>query len=378
MLIIWIALGACIEKFNPNIMREGKTYLVVDGSISNKGGPYEVKLSVSSPIQSPEFIPYPNARLTIIEENGLSETLTETAPGIYTTSENGMQGIIGRKYKLIINTPDEKEYESAYQLLREPVEIERVYAESRIIQTENDYYPDYGVQFYVDTELAESDTNYLLWQLYGTYKYQTDFLIRFIYDNHQLDVFPRSDSLQTCYGKDNISSLFTMDTEGLVPPRIDRFPLNFVNTTTRKLSMRYSLLAKQMTLNKESFMFYSELKDIVGQHGSLYSQQPYQLRGNVFNKANPDEVVLGYFLVCGEAEQRVFIDRPADLLFHYDICTLNEADYWAYAELYLSVPALWPLYVTTDGNQGRAVPNQDCVDCRRMGGTVVKPDYWED
>jgi hypothetical protein len=378
LLIILVGLNACVEEFNPVIRSNSNSFLVVDGLISNKPGPYEVKLSLSSPIQSPQFIPYSNAEVTLIEKDGNTETLTETEPGVYHTAENGMQGEIGKKYKIIITTADDEIYESEYQLLREPVGIEKVYAESQINQTEDDYNPDYGVQFFVDTELAKSDTNFLLWRLYGEYKYETDFKTWFVYENHQLSAFSNSDSIHVCYVKDNISSLFTMSTEDLAKPKIDRLPLNFVYTSSRKLSIRYSLLVKQMTLDRESFIFYSELKDIIAQQESLYAEQPYQIRGNVFNINQPDEVVLGYFLVAGETEKRIFIDRPTELLFHYDICSLTEPDFQAYGFLYLSTEEEWPLYITMNENYARALPNQDCVDCRRTGGTIVKPDFWED
>ena len=36
--------------------------LVVDGMITNKPGPYTIRLSISAPIDSAEFIPYPDCQ----------------------------------------------------------------------------------------------------------------------------------------------------------------------------------------------------------------------------------------------------------------------------------------------------------------------------
>ncbi|MCB2208450.1 MAG: DUF4249 domain-containing protein [Bacteroidetes bacterium] len=370
-------LFSCKEAYWPELDKY-EDLLVVDGLITNSPGPYMVKLSLSSIVQNPEFIPYPNAQVIIADSEGTEEILTETEPGIYQTSINGIRGEVGKKYKIIITTPDEKIYESKYQVLKEPVGIEDVYVESEIIQTENDYEPLYGVQVYIDTELAPIDTSFFLWRLYGDYKYESDFVIRYIYDNDQLSVFSNSDSLKTCYIKDNITSLFTMSTQQLTTPEIKKLPLNFIDTRTRKLSIRYSLLVKQLSIDEKAYDFYSELQEMASDQEAIFTQQPYQLRGNVYNKSNPADVGLGYFLVAATAEKRIFIDRPDDLLFSYDICNINENNYKAFAEIGDTGPAEWPIYVTTDANGYGAVTNQGCVDCRQKGGTILKPEFWED
>lgn len=39
------------------------------------------------------------------------------------------------------------------------------------------------------------------------------------------------------------------------------------------------------------------------------------MTGNVKNQDDPDEPVLGYFLVAGMDEKRIFLQRPAELPF---------------------------------------------------------------
>jgi hypothetical protein len=105
--------------------------------------------------------------------------------------------------------------------------------------------------------------------------------------------------------------------------------------------------------------------------------QPYQIQGNVKNISKPDEPVLGYFMAAGVSEQRIFVGRPP-LVFHYSICTLSEEDYQAMGSLRWSSADEWPLYITMGLNYGLALPNQDCIDCRQSGGTIIEPDFWED
>jgi len=377
LAVSMVVLGACREEFWPDLTKY-ENLLVVDGLITNDSGPYEVKLSFSTAVQNPDFNPFSGAQVVIMDNEGTSETLTETSPGIYTTAANGIQGVIGQQYKLIVTTPGENHYESDFQTLMDPVGISEVHAEVETIQTENDYYPLYGYQFYIDTELAKSDTNFLMWRMYGDYKYTSDFLIKYIYDKRKLKVFPKPDSLYTCFAKDKITNLITMSTEELTVPKIDRLPLNFVNTETQKLSIRYSLLVKQLTMTKDAFTFYSVLSDLNSQEGALYTQQPYQVNGNIYNVNDAGDALLGYFLVAGVSEKRIFVDRPTGVDFHYGICVLTRRDFEAYGYIRFNDPASWPLYVTTDPDGARALPHQDCVDCRRKGGSINKPDFWED
>lgn len=370
-----LILSSCKDEFWPEL-GEYENIIVVDGAITNEPGPYEVRLSVSTSVQNPEFIPITSAQVQIIDNEGVSENLTEISPGHYQTSENGMQGIVGNAYKVLI-VNKEKTYESDFQTIENPVGIKQIYAETEDRPTENEFYPLYGYQFYLDTETAESDTTFFLWRMYGTYKYQSDFLIRYTWDG-RLKPFPQPDSLFTCYNDDNIDIFLTMSTAGLTTPVITGLPLNFVNTETRKLSIRYSLLVKQYSLNREAFAYFDGIRGVRSEQGSLYTEQPYQVRGNVFNTANQNELVLGYFLVGGVSEKRIYVDRPSQVDFHYSECELTRRDFEAYGFISWTDPVSWPLFVTTSPNGARALPPQGCMDCREQGGEPVVPDFWED
>ena len=130
----------------------------------------------------------------------------------------------------------------------------------------------------------------------------------------------------------------------------------------------------------EAYEYFSQIQDVSTQEGVLYAQQPYQIKGNVRNVQNSDEALLGYFLVSGVTQKRIFVNRPPSdqVKFYYGICELNEADFEAYTYIRWTPSHTWPLYVTTDVNGRRALPDQDCIDCRKRGGTIVKPEFWED
>lgn len=152
--------------------------------------------------------------------------------------------------------------------------------------------------------------------------------------------------------------------------------MNYANTETRQLTIRYSLQAKQHTISKNAFNFWSAIEKQNSEQGSLFSHQPYQIRGNIININDKEEPVLGYFLVSSVDSARIFVDRP-DVPFYYSECSINKGNYLAYSEIGWTDPVHYPVYVIVYAGN-RAVPGQDCADCRKRGGSIVKPEFWED
>ena len=117
---------SCVEEYWPEIDSNSNQLLVVDGKITNFPGPYTVKLSLSSTLLDTAFIPQTLAKVTILDDQGNQEVLIENYPGIYQTSLGGIQGVIGRSYKINIVLNNGNTYESDYEKLLSPVEIEDV------------------------------------------------------------------------------------------------------------------------------------------------------------------------------------------------------------------------------------------------------------
>ncbi len=370
--LIW--LNSCIDEYWPEVSKY-ENLLVVEGGISNEAPPYTVKLSISSPINENKPQTYTDCSLIIEDGNGNQEFLIETEAGIYKTPQNGMHGEIGEKYKLKIQTPNGKSYESDFDYIKTPVLIDRIDAKIESKGSNDVDHELQGYQFYVNTENPAVDTNYYMWKLVSTYHYQSDYFIKW-YFTGQLHRFLPIDSLYDCYTTRSVNSIYTFNTENISNKKLENFPLNFVSTETRQLSLRYSLLVKQYTLSKKAYVYWSALQEQNSDQGSLYSRQPYQIRGNLRNINDNEEPVLGYFTVNSMDSARIFVDRP-NIQFYYSECSINDGNYLQYAEIGANDPVLYPIYVIVyDGN--RAVPGQACADCRQRGGTIVKPDFWED
>ena len=377
-LAIAMLLVSCEEEYWPELDGNYQNVVIVDGMITNGQPPYTVKLSLSSNVDAPEYIVLSGYEVKIADDLGNIEILSELEAGIYVTSPVGMQGVIGRGYKISLKSPEGKVYESGFEEIKVPVGIQSVYTELEYETSETFPYEVPGHQFYIDTYAAENDLAYLLWSLDETYKYESDYLIDFYYDGN-LHIFPNSDSLKTCWYSGKVYPFFVESTGGLSEPRFTNYPLHFVDTKTRKLSVRYSLLVNQYTINEEAFEFWNGIKEQNAGSGELYYSQPYQLRGNVFNTNDHDELVLGFFMVAGVSQKRIYINRPPPTInMYYPVCQLSPNDYEDYGWMFVGgSPADWPLYIT-EGPGGNALPNQGCIDCTKKGGTLEKPYWWED
>jgi hypothetical protein len=380
VVIIMAALlfSTCEDRFEPEIDAGVQNLLVVEGTISNQPGPYTVKLSLSTPPDNPEYIPASGYQVIIQDDIGDSETLTEVETGVYQTSPQGIQGVVGRAYKIRISSTNGKTYSSEFQKLPNPVGIENVYHKLEYYPHEDFPVDVAGYQFYVDTEMAEDDSTYMLWNLNATYRYQSDFIIRWIYDG-ELRPFTAFDSLRKCWKTEDVLDIFVYRTDALAQPQLTGFPLHYVPVTTRHLSIRYSLLTTQYTISREASDFWISVKEQHSGQDQLFTRQPYQVRGNIFNTDNSDEAVLGYFMVAGEAQKRIFVNKPdPPVKMRYPVCVLTEADYMNFGTIFLTAPSEWPQFATFDNFGGNAYPNQDCLDCRLRGGTIEKPDFWID
>lgn len=368
-------ISSCTEPFWPEIDKyEGA--LVIDGMITNEPGPYFIRLQSTAPLNNPAIKPFSGAEVLISDDLGNIEFFHEVEEGLYTNTSVDFQGIIGRSYQLTVALAENKTYVSSWEKLPPPVEINSVYAEIEYHEAvEEEVFP--GYQFYVDTREATSDTTYLLWRVESTYKYTSTFQIFFYYDGN-LHPFSDFDSLKTCYLTESVPMLNTYKLVNSTTNKLSRFPLFFVSTEDKKLSIRYSALVKQLSLTETAYNYWNRLEQQDEIQGTLYTQQPYQIRGNMHSSQNTNEPVMGCFLVAGISSQRLFVDRPFGVEFYYGECELRQDNFEDYGRRRWLERQYYPYYVTQTDAGARAIPDEYCADCRDSGGKIEKPEYWID
>jgi len=379
MTLMLAVCTSCEDAYWPDLDNKYESLLVVDGLITNAHGPYTVKLSLTTDLQHPQYTPVRDCEVIISDNEGNEETLTEVDKGIYKTKPDGIQGVIGRSYKVTIHRPEGKTYSSDFEELLPPVAIDTVYPVIEYTDAPGFPLPMPGYQFYITTKPTGTANSYLRWEMEQTFEYKVDFMIYYYY-NGALHEFPNHDSLQTCWKTDPVRTIFTTSTEGLAQHTIENFPLHYISFDTREFSIRYSLLINQLTISPKAYNFWNDVNEQNTEGGTLYTHLPYQITGNVYNTVDSSEPVPGYFQVASVSSRRIFVDRPPPTIpMYYSFCSLQDADYKEYGFMFMTNdPKEWPKYVTEDSRGGRAVPVKACTDCREHGGTIEKPDFWEE
>ena len=369
-MLFLIILG-CKDEFLLN-SNEYTPILVIDGLISNENPPYTVNLYTCSPLNTLEKFPFEGCMVILCENTDNTEILSEIDPGTYRSDNNGIKATIGNAYSISISTPDGKEYKTEPQIIKQPVEIDTLFAELKYKEIFGYPFGLPGYQFYTSSKIAQDPNSYILWNMIETYQYHADFELYAVFNGDSmlfvnLNELPEYENLYRCWKTQNSGSFITGKLANLTSPIITNQPLHFVGTDSRKLQERYSLLLNQYTINKEAYYFWESVEDQISQENFLVSNQPYNIIGNLKNINNPEEITYGYFTVASIDQKRIYVNRPYTA-FYYQICTpvIGEVGFGP------------PVFYGTDVSGNSGALHQSCIDCTSKGGITTKPDFWID
>lgn len=367
------ALAGCVESYDIPVSNADVHFLVVDGFINTDNGKVDVGLFRAVGI-SEKNIPFELQAVVGLEDvDGNRYMLTELDSGKYQGIAPSLEA--GKQYRLYIKTADEKEYRSAYITLKSTPEIKEVSWKALAD----------GTQIVVDTEDEDNATRYYRWTFVETWEYHSRYTSWFMLgpdiDSIQGDeIVPRGrdDMINVCYSTLPSTLIYTTTTSGLTEDKVNDFELPFLPKGTEKLGYGYSILVRQYAISRETYEYLEKLKKTSQDLNGLYAPQPSKVTGNVFNIADPSEVVLGYFDAGQMVEKRLFL-TPQDLPAH--LRTLNPDNTICYLDTLRGELAqgyvLIDLLTDDEGNPaGFSYTKEACGDCRVKGGVTVKPDFW--
>jgi hypothetical protein len=244
-----ITIFSSCEKVIDIDLNSSDPKLVIECLITDSAGPYHVRLTRTVDYFDGGTIPtVTNAQVTIRDNSGNNEQLTQTQPGVYSTST--IAGIPGRTYYLSV-TVDGKTY-SAESTMALPVSIDSAYAD-------------------LSPPLFGSDTGYTPIGAFSDPAGQTNFYRQRISINGEL--------------QDIDGTYFLLD-DILNDGRDIRFPLfPFPAQSGDQVTIEL------WTLNEPAYNYYLTLSNISG-GGGPESASP----------GNPNTMIsggaLGYFIAC--------------------------------------------------------------------------------
>ncbi|MBN2349215.1 MAG: DUF4249 domain-containing protein [Bacteroidales bacterium] len=376
--LFFLFLIGCIEPFTPDLGDYQKT-LVVDGNITNKDGYQYISIGYYSGVgEEKKYVPELRCQVSVLDDKGNIFNFEEYHLGNY-------KGLIGqefltpgRKYRLYFRTQEGKEYESEFDELLACPPIDSLYYEIQERGTYDIDNPEYGIQFYVKTDATGDYADNYLWKHDETWEYHSKYLLEYYYDGNYRKFNGKKDSLFFCWKTETVNEIFTISAKQYTEKKLI-VPVRYVSNQTNHLKIGYSLLVKQYSLSDAAYEFWNKVKKQVQESGGLYETQPERILGNIKCISNPEEMVLGFFYASAVQEKRIFVDGKFDFYIYDYPCMPQEADedaevffnfifslkkehfpYWL-----LKTPTFYDLI------------DQECVDCRKRGGTLTKPEFWE-
>lgn len=318
IMLLSTIMMRCVEPFEPEAQEYDQT-LVVDGLFTDSDMPSRVTLSRSFGFDEdvPSFV---SGAMVIIEDDlGGSITLEEVIDGIYETDPSVYRGEAGVSYRLLVATPDGQRYESSWGFLQASPPIEKLDFEFiEVEQNDPTERPIRGAQVTLDTRDAEGGATYFSWDYEEIYEFELPHAPRirvefgsppgrgsdFIFDipNEEYEGL-------RCYKTEKSKSLLIASTENLSESVIQDFKINFIDNTTPRLFLRYSILVNQYAISKEYYDNLRKIFEVNQTTGSLFDPIPNEIFGNITNVTNEGSPVLGYFGVAGVSQKRIFINR---------------------------------------------------------------------
>lgn len=371
--ILWVLalwLSSCVDPYEPEVISSPTSYLVVDGFI-NLRGVTTIRLSRTQNIAATTPAPVEaKAIMAIRDDAGASYPLTEQAPGVYTSQALTLNP--NRTYQLQLRTSRNRRYVTDLVAGKLTPVIDQLPWELG----------ERGVQIYANAHDDTGNSRYYRWTYAETWQFQSAF--RSVFEYAAGTIRPRTNDIYNCWATENSSDILLSSTTKLSQDVVSNFPLILRPLTSVKFRIKYSVLVSQYALSAEEYAYLEKLKKNTESIGTLFDPLPTQLTGNVHCLDDANETVIGYVGAASVTEQRIFIDRYADLPTNvrydqgYQECMVLDTIPVTSAISIFRNPAFVPvsgIYTPSGTITDYTGSTVDCVDCRRRG-TNIRPNFW--
>ena len=378
LLYITIALSilasGCIESYYPKEISNAKDTYVVTGEVTSNPGFHTIKVSKTSSIISPSYIPVSNCQVNIIDsDNNVFSCTSNGENGEYNIWIDEEYLVIGKGFKVNVFTPEGIEIESELSYLKPCPPMGNIYYNRLDKPTTDPQVLEKGIQFKVDLEANDSYDRFFRWEIEETYEYRTFYPLEIYYADSVVYLEEPDYSNYYCWATNPILNIYNLSTKGLNENKFNGFNLHFVNNRSQKLVHLYSILVTQHAIEESYYNYLEQLRLNSSEQGGLFDTQPISFTGNLSSTNYPEIKVLGFFGVSSTKSVRLFFSNIENLEFEEaEICLPSSLD------LGLSIFSEedYPVYlVEVDGMLMKI--ESVCVNCVEYGGgTTEKPPFW--
>lgn len=320
-----VLLHSCQEYYTDPDIANGEELIVIEGLITNEPGPYKIKITKTlpyNPSAGESVIPTPvsNVIVTITDNTGTTEELTENESGVYYTSPSGIKGEPGKTYMLRLMTPEGITYQSDSCKMAYPPTLDSVYAETGVIKTlaknESGIYIETShpcINLYMDVLPADGEDYY--------YKAETVVIkeawhLEWRQGRPTGPGVPPPSTNVYCWelpqdnNEKNLMNNNTSDIEPLKKKSIG-FITSDVASSTDEIRDASSLfgaitITTVYALSKRMYEISTQLNTQTNPSNSIFDPIPTRIESNISCINEPSRIILGYFNVAAVARKSQF------------------------------------------------------------------------
>jgi hypothetical protein len=376
-ILVFLVLSGCIEPYVPKIEGSADEVYVITGEVKNLPGYQTLAVSRASSISDPKYMPLSSCLILIEDDKGNSFTMEEYDAGKYRVWMDQHELVPGNSYRVRVKTPSGEEIQSDFDRMPNPSVIDSIYFERKDAFQKNTGLPVKGLQFYIDFHSDDTENRYFRWVADETWEHHAPLPMEYYYDGATHRIRPPDYTYIICWSTKPEEHIYTLSTFNIVSNRYKMFPLQYVDNTTNKLLIKYSAMISQYALSRAAFVFWEQLRINSDEQGGLYEKQPLPVEGNLHNLSNTGNKVIGFFGASSVAQKRIFADGISDMdITDGAFCSPEELGIGGWRNVDPSEYPVYFTYVSIEGTRQLRTLQRTCVDCRALGGTIVKPDFW--
>jgi hypothetical protein len=334
ILIFFALLLACQEVYNPDDIDADLKIPVIEGYLHDGPGPYRVELFWAAGFYDRSYTPISGAYVTISDNQGNVEILTESANGRYYTDKNGIRGTSGRIYTLHIELTDGSIYESAPVQMQAPEKIDTIYAEiGKKEYTSRNLYGDLmikrkgGLYLYTDIKTEPGDNRFF--RFYSRVVSQSQYSVLYVNLGAISPVYVYCWDIWSLNEIVNVKSTILSNNEqvikrhniGFLPYSFDSRPQD--DTTGPVIPKGWIVSTTAYSIQKDAYEYYSSVVKQLEAEERMFDPVPSQVTGNIHCLSDTGKLVLGLFEVASKTLRHTAFDW-ATRRNYYSILNLPE------------------------------------------------------
>lgn len=294
-----LSLNTCTDSLK-NVTKTGDGVLVVEGIVSDRQGPYEIRIYLKSPeVNSKIKSPVENADVTVSDDLGNSYPFTEGAKGSYISDPANFTGVSGRSYQLKIELDNGKTYQSKSEKLKAapvvdtiyPIFIKKISAQGASTGT-----------FDLIGVLNDPSTKGDFYRWDWTHYYPKN--ICNIYKQDGLNY--ESACCETCFGIQRPWGKALIASDVYSNGYRIRQKLSTISYDTRD---DYFIVVDLYNISESTYQFWRNINNLIGTSNANAQEAAVTIPSNIVNVNDPKDQAFGLFTVAGFSRKSFYVKR---------------------------------------------------------------------